>query len=247
VTAFRPISEAARSWSCDNSCCCLNLTTYSLPNLNLTTVVVTSHYSRSKAHGPNIPASEEGDVEPDCVAPVAATHPVSDIPATTPVRSSVAAAGEPGSMATESAGPVSVPSTSPEGKPSSGGGPGTSGPVGSPQMGVFFGYPSGLQVRLKLTPKLEDGCSHCHRRNWITTHRPPQHTAILALSGSGVVGTLAAAVAAAGEGLSPAAQQLHSLHPHATVPYLTYYVGLQISSVRNYNVFSRLCFTAVGL
>ena len=176
MTAFRPISEAARSWSCDNSCCCLNLTTYSLPNLNLTTVVITSHYSRSKAHGPNIPASEEGDVEPDCVAPVAATHPVSDIPATTPVRSSVAAAGQPGSMATESAGPVSVPSSSPEGKPSSGGGPGTSGPVGSPQMGVFLGYPSGLQVRLKLTPKLEDGCSHCHRRNWITTHAPPTTT-----------------------------------------------------------------------
>ena len=215
-------------------------------------MVVTSHYSRSKAHGPNIPASEEGDVEPDCVAPVAATHPVSDIPATTPVRSSVAAAGEPGSMATESAGSVSVPSSSPEGKPSSGGGPGTSGPVGSPQMGVFLGYPSGLQVRLKLTPKLEDGCSHGHRRNWITTHRPPPHTAILALSGSGVpgsagVGTPAAAVAAAGEGPSPAAQQLHSLQPHAMVPDLTYDVGLQISSVRNYNVFSRLCFTAVGL
>jgi len=48
-----------------------------------------------------------------------------------------------------------------------------------------------------------------------TTHSTP------ALSGSGVPGSgcvgTPAAIAAAGEGPSPAAQQLHSLQPHATV------------------------------
>ena len=62
---------------------------------------MTSHYITSKAHRP-------GDVEPDDVAPVAAAHPVSHI---TPVRSSVAAAGEPESTATEPTGPVSAPNT----------------------------------------------------------------------------------------------------------------------------------------
>ena len=46
------------------------------------------------------------------------------------VRTSVAAAGEPGSMAAEPAGPVSVPATtSQEGKPPSEGGPRTPGPA----------------------------------------------------------------------------------------------------------------------
>ena len=83
-------------------------------------------------------------MEPDEVAPVAATHSVSESSATTPVRSSVAAAGEPGSMATEPTEPVSVPaSPSPEGKPS-GGGPRTLRPAGSPPVGVTLRYPSGL-------------------------------------------------------------------------------------------------------
>jgi len=45
----------------------------------------------------------------------------------------------------ESAGPVSVPTTTTqEEKPSSGGGPGTPGPAGSVQVRVTLGYPSGL-------------------------------------------------------------------------------------------------------
>jgi len=48
-------------------------------------------------------------------------------------------------MATEPAGPVSVPATPfPEGKSSSGGGPGILGPASSHPVGVSLGYPSGL-------------------------------------------------------------------------------------------------------
>jgi len=39
---------------------------------------MTSRYTRSKAHRPSTPALEESDVEPDDVAPVAATHSVSE-------------------------------------------------------------------------------------------------------------------------------------------------------------------------
>ena len=98
---------------------------------------------------PNIPTSEEGDVEPDDVAPLLLLTPFRDHRRTSPhltrVRSSDAATGKPKSMATESAGPVSVPTTTTqEEKPSSGGGPGTPGPAGSVQVGVTLGYPSGL-------------------------------------------------------------------------------------------------------
>ena len=104
---------------------------------------MTSHYTRSKAH-------RSGDVKPDDVVPVSATHPVSD---TTPVRSNVAAAGEPGSMATEPAGPGSTPpSPSPEGNFPFGGGPGTPGSAVLLQWGFPFSliYPSGLAGPIEL-------------------------------------------------------------------------------------------------
>jgi len=156
---------------------------------------MTSHFTRSKAHRPSTPALEESDVELDDVVPVAATHPVSD---TTPARSSVAAAGEPGSMATEPAGTVSVPTPppSPEGKPSSSGGPGTPGPAGSPPVGL----PSGLagptefdtQVRGQKLPFPPDVDP---------SHTPTESKTSVVFSGSGVpgpdagVGTPAAAAA----------------------------------------------------
>ena len=95
---------------------------------------------------PNIPASKEGDVGPDDVAPVAATHSVSETTAThntIPVRSSVAVAVEPESMATESAGPASVPTTTTqEGKPSSGGGSSTPGPASSLPVALPWDTPA---------------------------------------------------------------------------------------------------------
>ena len=88
-------------------------------------------------------------MEPDDVAPLLLLTPFRDHRRTSPhltrVRSSDAATGKPKSMATESAGPVSVPTTTTqEEKPSSGGGPGTPGPACSVQVGVTLGYPSGL-------------------------------------------------------------------------------------------------------
>jgi len=73
---------------------------------------MTFHYTRSKAHRPNIPASEEGDVGLTTSPPLLLLTQFRRPPPkhqTTPVRSSVAAAGETESMATESAGPVSIP------------------------------------------------------------------------------------------------------------------------------------------
>jgi len=64
---------------------------------------MTSHYIRSKARRPDTPTLKEGDVEPDDVAPIAATH------SETFVRSIIVATGEPGSVAAEPAGPMSAP------------------------------------------------------------------------------------------------------------------------------------------
>jgi len=103
---------------------------------------MTSHYTLSKAHRPDTLPRKRATWNLTTSPPLLLLTPFRRPP---PVRSSVAASGEPGPMATESAGFVSVPSThSPEGKPSSGGGPGTPGPVGSLQVGVSLGHPSGL-------------------------------------------------------------------------------------------------------
>jgi len=69
---------------------------------------------------------------------------------------------------------------------------------------------------------------------------PPTTQSNFALSGSGtgVPGSgvgIPAVAAAAGEGPSPTAQQLHSLQPHATVRDLTH-VGLRRISKRRENV-----------
>jgi len=100
-----------------------------------------SHYTRSKAR-------RLDDVEPDDVASVAISDPILD---TSFVRPSVVAAEEPESIAAESAEPVSAPSTpSLEGILSPKGGPGTYGPVGSPQVGITLGYPSDLAGPMEL-------------------------------------------------------------------------------------------------
>ena len=101
------------------------------------------HFTRSKARRPNVSDSDEGDIEPDDVAPGAATHPVLETPSFhTPVRSRDEAARGPESQSTESAGPVPVPAApSPDEAPPSGDGPGLSGSAGPPLAGVPLGCP----------------------------------------------------------------------------------------------------------
>jgi len=96
------------------------------------------HFTRSRARS----ELEGSDVEPSDVAPAASTSS----PPSIIVRPSVAAAGGPESVSTESAGPVSTPTHPlPAGSPPSSGGLGVSGPAGPPQVGVSaLGYPSGL-------------------------------------------------------------------------------------------------------
>ena len=96
------------------------------------------HFTRSKARRPNVSDSDEGDIEPDDVAPGAATHPVLETPSFhTPVRLRDEAARGPESMSTESAGPVPVPAApSPDEAPPSGDGPGLSGSAGPLLAGV---------------------------------------------------------------------------------------------------------------
>jgi len=104
----------------------------------LVLLVMASYYTRSKAPRP----SECSDVEASDVAPVAATS----APSSTLVRPNVAAVGEPESMSTEPAEPVSAPiHLSPAGRPPFQGGLSMKQFVGYPQMGVSaLGYPSGL-------------------------------------------------------------------------------------------------------
>ena len=75
---------------------------------------------------------ECSDVEPSDVAPVAAT---SSSPSSVTVRPNVAAVGEPESMSTEPAEPVSA-HPFPAGRPSFQGGPCVEEPVGSPLVGI---------------------------------------------------------------------------------------------------------------
>jgi len=64
-----------------------------------------SNYTRPKGLRPDTPALEGSDAEPAVVAPMVATSSTAD----TFEGISVAAAGEPESMSTEPAGPVSAP------------------------------------------------------------------------------------------------------------------------------------------
>jgi len=96
------------------------------------------HFTCSRVQQPS--EIECSDVEPSDVAPVAATSSSSSF-----VGSSVVAVGEPESMATEPAEPVSVPiHPSPVGRPSFQRGLGVPGPAGPPRVGVSLGYPSSL-------------------------------------------------------------------------------------------------------
>jgi len=149
-----------------------------------------SHYTRSKAHRP-------GDVEPDDVARVAATVSTDAVSDTTPIRPSVLATGEPGSMATQPAGPVSVPTVpSPEARPSFGGGSELLGPAGSPPVGATLGYPSGLVGPIELVTQVRGQRMLSSPAMENTTHTT---SLAVVLSGIGVpghdagVGTLAAA------------------------------------------------------
>jgi len=70
------------------------------------------HFTRSKALRPGVSDSDEGDVEPDVVAPSAATHPVSVPPSSQEiVRSKVETMERPESMSAELAEPVPVLAT----------------------------------------------------------------------------------------------------------------------------------------
>jgi len=95
------------------------------------------HFTRCRVQQPS--EIECSDVEPSDVAPVAATSSSSF------VEPSVVAVGEPESMATEPAEPVSVPiHPSPVGRPSFQRGLGVPGPARPPRVGVSLGYPSSL-------------------------------------------------------------------------------------------------------
>jgi len=92
-------------------------------------------------------------------------------------------AGEPGSIAAESAGHVSAPSTPfPEEILSPKGGPGTQGPVGSPQVGVTLGYPSSLAGPSEFETRVR-GQTILPQPDMDTTTSP-----VAALSDSGVPG-----------------------------------------------------------
>jgi len=70
------------------------------------------HFTRSKALRPGVSDSDEGDVEPDVVAPSAATHPVSVPPSSQEiVRSKVETMERSESMSAELAEPVPVLAT----------------------------------------------------------------------------------------------------------------------------------------
>ena len=98
--------------------------------------MMASYYTRSKAPRP----SECSDVQLSDVAPVAATSSPTNVTG----RPNVATIGEPESMSTQPAEPVSV-HPSPAGRPTFQGGPGVEGPAGSPLVGVSaLRYPSGL-------------------------------------------------------------------------------------------------------
>ena len=92
-----------------------------------------SYYTRSKAPRP----SECSDVEPSDVVSVAATSS----PTSVTVRPNVVAVGEPESMSTEPAEPLSA-HPSPAGRPTFQGGPGVEGPAGSPLVGVSAHTPA---------------------------------------------------------------------------------------------------------
>jgi len=97
-------------------------------------------YTRSRARS----ELADSNVEPSDAAPSAATSP---LPPSVFVGPSVVAAGESGSMSTESAGPVSAPTHSlPAGSPPSLGSYGVLGPAVLLKWGLCPGvvYPSGL-------------------------------------------------------------------------------------------------------
>ena len=106
------------------------------------------YFTRSKAVKTTLPSSEEGDVEPDDVAPVAATHTKSGIPSSTHfplVDSEDTSVLEAESMSTEPTGPVSIsiPVLHPERGHPAGGGHGLSGPSADRQVAVTLRAPSG--------------------------------------------------------------------------------------------------------
>ena len=92
-------------------------------------------YTRSRARS----ELAESDVEPSDAAPSAATS----LPPSIFVGPSDVTVGGPGSVSTESAGPVSAPTHSlPAGSPPSSGSHGVLGPAGSPQVrGLCPGVP----------------------------------------------------------------------------------------------------------
>jgi len=100
------------------------------------------------AHHTRCKARRLDDVEPDDVTSLATYGPIL---ATLFVRPTVVTMGEPEPMSVELAGPMSAPTPhSLEGILSPRGRLGTQGPVGSPQVGVTLGYPSGLAGPIKL-------------------------------------------------------------------------------------------------
>jgi len=101
------------------------------------------HFTRSKALRPGVSDSDEGDVEPDVVAPSAATHPVSVPPSSQEiVRSKVETMERSESMSAELAEPVPVPATPfPEETSPPRGEPGLQGSAGLLPAGIPLGCP----------------------------------------------------------------------------------------------------------
>jgi len=170
--------------------------------------------------------SDEGDVEPDDVAPVAATHPVLYvIPSSAPVRSRDEAATEPVNVGR--AGWVRA-APSPERTPLSGGGPGFPGPAGSLLAGVTLRCP-GSQAGPTTVDTPDRGQKMCFPPESIVESKS---TAVL--SDSGVpgpvgVGTPAASASAAAAGETPSFAAQRPLQLQATVqnPATQFWKSLQ--------------------
>ena len=143
------------------------------------------HITRSKASRPNLSNFDEGDVEPDDVAPGAATHPVSVPPSSHEiVRSQVEAVGGLESMSTELAEPVPVPATpSPEETPLPGGGPGTPGSVSPLQAGLPLGCPGSQTDPVTLITGQMDVMPDVEYRSDRLQSRPPHAARAAAAAG----------------------------------------------------------------
>jgi len=110
--------------------------------------MASEYYTRSKTNRPEVPANPGSDVEPDDVAPVVATEPLSG----NSVRFEDEAVRGPEPLPIEPAEPVPVQATPfPEVWPV-GGGPGSTGPAGPLPAGISLRCPDGRAGPFTVNP-----------------------------------------------------------------------------------------------